>query len=824
MTRPAFGATQLFVGLCAGAALAQSPPPQPADDASEPFAAEKAGKTLRAMRLTVAVPTIDGLLDDAIWTMAETIDDFVQWEPENLVPLTERTVAQVAHDDRFLYVAVRAYDRDPAGVAAGLGRRDDFPPTDRVEIGFDPRHDHLTGYLFQTNPSGVQGDQARFNDTRIDRDYDAVWEVGTRVTAEGWTAEFRIPFSQMRFSVESGQPTVWGFTVRRTIHRKGEFGEWVGRPRGEQGGVSWWGHLVFGDDFSAPPRRVELLPYVLGGSTRLAGAGAEHNIGGGLDLRVGLGSSATLSATFNPDFAQVEQDPAVLNLTVFESFFPERRPFFLEDSRTFVPGRGGFQLFHSRRIGRRPGRFSLETGDQLVERPEQTTILGAAKITGKTSRWTYGVMSALTAREFATVDAETGDDEILTRVERVVEPLTTYNVGRLQRDVGSASTVGALVTGAVRELDVDAFTGGIDHNIRWNRSRFAWTGNYAVSRAPGTDGVRSDWGGNGGLSFFGKHFGFDTFYGHTGRDFRVNDLGFQRGRVDETNVAGGLAFRQPDPWSVLRRVQSFTSVSRTWNTAGLPIGRFANTGLSLTFKNFWNVNVNVGRRSRAEDDLDTRGGPPIVTPASTFLNFFLNSDSRKTWSGRLGLNGQRDEEGGWNARISPSISVQPSPRLQASFGVGYNLGQSVAQWITNEDVTGDDETDYVYGRLRRDVIDVTVRATYAVHRDLTLQLFLQPFVAAGDYTDIKRLARVRSFDFEPAEISFNPDFNTKSLRGNAVLRWEYVRGSTLFFVWNVSTFDDARPGVFDPWRDLGDAFAGDGTHAFMVKATYWLSR
>ena len=814
----------MFVGLCAGAALAQSPSSQQPDGGDEPFAAAKAGKTLRAMRITGAAPTIDGRLDDAAWATAETIEEFVQWEPENLAPLTEHTVAQVVYDNRFVYVAVRCYDRDPDGVAAGLGRRDDFPPTDRVEIGFDPRHDHLTGYLFQTNPSGVQGDETRFNDTRIDRDYNAVWEVSTRITDEGWTAEFRIPFSQMRFSVEADQQTVWGFTVRRSIQRKGEFGEWVGRPRGEQGGVSWWGHLVFGDDFSAPPRRVELLPYVLGGSTRLAGAGAEHNIGGGLDLRVGLGSSATISATFNPDFAQVEQDPAVLNLTVFENFFPERRPFFLEDSRTFVPGRGGFQLFHSRRIGRRPGRFALETGDQLVDRPEQTTILGAAKVTGKTSRWTYGAMSALTARELATVDAATGEDGVLTRAERVVEPLTTYTVGRLQRDMGSASTLGALVTGVVRERDVDAFTGGLDHNIRWNRSRFVWTGNYAVSRAPGGDGLRNGWGGNGGLSFFGKYFGFDTFYSHTGRNFRVNDLGFQRGRVDQTDVAGGLAFRQPDPWSVFRRVQSFTSMGRAWNTGGLPIGRFANTGLSLTFKNFWNVNVNVGRNGRVENDLDTRGGPPIVAPASTSVNLFLSSDSRKTWTGRLGLSRRRDEEGGWNARISPSIDVQPSPRLQASLGVGYNPGHSVAQWITNEDVTGDAKTDYVYGRLRRDVIDVTMRATYAVHRDLTLQVFLQPFVAAGDYTDIRRLARPRSFEFDPVEVSFNPDFNTKSLRGNVVLRWEYVRGSRIFFVWNVSTFDGARPGVFDPWRDLGDAFAGDGTHAFMVKATYWLSR
>ena len=538
-------------------------------DTGEPFAAAKVGKTLRAYRLTGAPPAIDGVLDDELWAVGDRIEDFVQWEPENLAPLSERTVAQVAYDDRFLYVAVRCDDRDPEGIVVGLGRRDNFPPTDRIEIGFDPRHDHLTAYLSQTNPSGMQGDRTLFADTRTDRDYDAVWEVGTRVTAEGWVAEFQIPFSQMRFSVDADQETVWGFTVQRSIQRKGEVGEWVGRPRGEQGRVSWWGHLVFDEDFSPPPRRLELLPYVLAGRTALPGStGADHNGSAGLDLRVGLGSSATFSATVNPDFAQVEQDPAVLNLTVFETFFPERRPFFLEDSRTFVPGRGQFQLFHSRRIGRRPDRFPLDTGDQLVDRPNQTTILGAGKLTGKTSRWTYGVMSALTDREFATVDTTPGGDGGLVRNERQVEPLTAYNVGRLQRDIGSASTVGALFTGVVREQDLDAFTGGLDHNIRWNRSRYVWTGNYAVSRAPGPDGIRSDWGGDGGLSFFGKYFGFDTFYSHMGKDFRVNDLGFQRGRVDQTDVFAGIALRQPDPWGVFRRVQSFTGVGRGWNTAG----------------------------------------------------------------------------------------------------------------------------------------------------------------------------------------------------------------------------------------------------------------
>ena len=236
--------------------------------------------------------------------------------------------------------------------------------------------------------------------------------------------------------------------------------------------------------------------------------------------------------------------------------------------------------------------------------------------------------------------------------------------------------------------------------------------------------------------------------------------------------------------------------------------------MNTQFQNFWNVNLFARHNFRAFDDLDTRGGPPIVTPAETFLNVFVGSDSRETWRVNLGLSGGRDERGGWNARIGPFVRLQPSGQLQVSVGTNYSFGQDVAQWLTNEDVTGDGATDFVYGQLRRDVIDVTGRATYAFHRDLTLQVFVQPFVAVGDYTDIRRLARPASFEFEPATIFFDPDFNRTSLRGNMVLRWEYLRGSTLFLVWNISTFDDTRAGVFAPVADLGRAFSADGTHVF----------
>ena len=629
----------------------------------------------------------------------------------------------------------------------------------------------------------------------------------------------------MRFDTAAADEMVWGLQVRRDIHRRGETDRWVGIPRGAQGRASRFGHLVFEERVS-PPRRVELLPYTFVRRADLATADPEHGMQGGLDVRLGLGTGATLSATVNPDFAQVEQDPAVLNLSVFETFFPEKRPFFLEDSRTFVLPYGQFPLFHSRRIGARPGRLALEAGDELVDQPDQTTILGAAKLTGKASTWTYGALTALTAREYATVDAVTADDhgnEQVTRVERLIEPLTSYSVGRLQRDILSGSSnVGAIATAVVREGDANAFTGGGDYNLRWNRNRWAFQGHWAGTRAPFADGLRTGFGGATQFFFVGTYVGFNTHVDHFSPNFRNTDLGFHSFRVDKTDVNGQVFLRQPDPWGIFRSVQVAAGGGRVWNTDNLELGRSVNSSVNAQFRNFWFVNLFTGHNFRTFDDLDTRGGPPIVNPAETYLDVFVGSDSRKTWRVNLGVNGGRDEEGGWNARVGPFVQLQPSGRLQVSVGTNYSFGQDVAQWITNQDVTGNGQTDHVYGQLRRDVIDVTGRVTYTFHRDLTLQAFLQPFVAVGDYTDIKRLARPSSFAFEPATIDFDPDFNRTSLRGNLVLRWEYLRGSTLFVVWNLSTVGDRRPGVFTPLADLRNVFSGESTHVFMVKMNYWL--
>ncbi len=803
-----------------GRAYGQSAPAARA----EPAVPEKAGKQLHALRITGVVPRIDGQLDDDVWRLAQSIDDLVQNEPDNMMPPTERTVVQVAYDDRSIYVAVHCFMRDPSQIATGLGRRDNVPPSDLIRITFDPRHDHLTAYAFDTNPSGVQSDYTWFDDTRQNSDYDAVWDVRTLITSDGWTAEFRIPFSQMRFSVPPAGGMVWGFGVRRDLYRRGEFDRWVPTPRGAQGFVSRLGHLVF-DARLDPPRRLELLPFATTGRES-SSAGSDVTANAGFDLRRGLGPSTTLSATVNPDFAQVELDPAVLNLSVFETFFPEKRPFFLEDSRTFVLNYSQFPLFHSRRIGQTPGRFALPSGDRLISKPDQTTILGAAKVTGKASGWTYGGLTALTSREYALVEtttvASTGES-VTGRTERLIEPRTSYSVGRVQRDIlGGSSNVGAIGTAVVREQSTDAFTGGVDYNIRWKQNRYTWDGHWVGTRAPFGSELRTGFGGMTRFNYNGKYLSVNGATDHFGRDFRNTDLGFLNGRNNKTRLEGGFNLNHPDPWKALRSTSTFFDANWERSGDGVVFNKYVVGGANIQFRNFWGLNVNTGHNFDRLDDLDTRGGPPIARPANNFFNASVGTDSRKRWQLFVNGSGQRDDAGGWGTTFGPNLRLQPSARLQTSLSTNYQHGRDVAQWITNVDTDGDGVTDNVYGRLARDVLSVTARTTYAFNRNLTFEAYLQPFAAVGAYSDIRRLARPSSFEFTPVGIPFNPDFNSKSLRGNMVLRWEYRPGSTVFLVWNMSTQDSSRAGVFSPLRDLGTAFGADGTHVLMIKMNYWL--
>ena len=792
---------------------------QPAARASavrgEPAVPEKAGKEIQALYVGDTPPRIDGKLDDELWLRAQAIDDMVQNDPNNMQPPTERTVVKIAYDDRSVYVGVINYMKDPSKITTALGRRDTFPRSDSIKITFDPRHDHLTAYTFDSNPLGVQGDMTWFDDSRSSTDYDAVWDVRTQIDKDGWTAEFRIPFSQLRFTITPGQSVVWGFNVRRDIVYNAEMIRWVATPRGAQGFVSRFGHVTFAKP-PAAPRRLEVQPFTLARQEHQTTTGSEQGLSGGLDYRMGLGTATTLSAAINPDFGQVEQDPAVLNLSVFETFLSEKRPFFTEDSRVLVPNYPQVPMFYSRRIGQRPNRFAVPSGETVLERPDATTILGSTKVTGKAHGWTYGGLTALTDREYARVQTASGE-----KTERLIEPFTSYNVARVQKDI-NGSNIGALFSGVVREKDYDAFTASTDFTARWSKNKYTWNGQWSGTRSAISGVMKNGFGGVTNFNSNSKHVNIFAHYDLFNSTFKNSDLGFFFMRNNKQGLNGGINLANPDPGKVLRYINWNTSFFTQRNLDGLKLDENYFTGVDGQFLNYWNFFVGTGRSRDSFDDLDTRGGPPIVKLGAWFVDSFVGSDSRKRvrFGADAHFNGNR--EGGYSRSFNINVNFQPRPQVQASISTGFTDGHDVAQWLRNADVTGDGVTDHVYGTLDRNVVNVTARTTYAFTRDMTLEVYMQPFVAVGDYSNFRRLARAKSYEFDPVVIADNPDFNSKSLRSNVVFRWEYRRGSTLYLVYNVANSDASRPGDFSAFRDLRSGFGAAGTQVLMVKFNYWL--
>jgi hypothetical protein len=820
-------ATLVWILLASGACLAQLFAQTTAQSAEpEPAAADKAGKELHALRIPANSVSlrVDGRIDDEAWMRAQVISDLTQEDPDNMMPPTESTTVRVAYDDRYLYVAVQMAMHDASELRDGLGRRGSAPASDRVFVAFDTAHDHQNAYVFEVNASGVQNDYLQVGDTGTNNDYEAVWEVATLQTGQGWNAEFRIPFSQMRFPSQSGIQTVWGLNIRRDVFARGEQDWWVAKPRGAQGVVSRFGHLVF-DDRLTPPRRLEFTPYVLG-QLQTKSDGASSGAGNaGFDLRVGLGSSASLSATVNPDFGQVEADPSVLNLSVFETFFPEKRPFFLEDSQTFVLPFGLFPDFYSRRIGQQPNHFELADNETLVTRPDTTTIFGAVKLTGKTSRWNYGALTAVTSRESGIIDV-TGEEAgaTFTRLERkVIEPRSIYSVARVSRNLlGDTSNVGLIATNVTRELDADASLAGVDATLRRDRNRFTLNGHAVATHAPIEGVVRTGFGAVLNSDYTTKYYNVNGHLDRFSPSFRNSDMGFFFARPDRNEASGGVFLFQPDPKGFIRNSSINLFAGREWNDDHLRIAGWQGLNGNVNFTNFWHVFVGVSRRPARYDDIDTRGGSTILFPSNSLTEMRIESDSRKQWGGGLNFVAFHDRAGGHETIVEPTVRLQPSQRLVASLGVVLSSSRDSAQWIKNTDADGDGVEDNVYGTLRRHQINVTTRATYSFTRDMTVEAYLQPFVAVGDYFDIRKLARPKSFDFTPVALADDPDFNKKSVRGTIVLRWEYLRGSTLFAVWNLSTSDeDARKGIYSPWRDLRGAFGAPGTNTFAIKLSYW---
>ena len=796
-------------------------------------------KRARAVRAVVA-PVIDGILDDVAWDLAPVQSGFTQRDPDQGESMTEATEFRILFDDEALYIGAMLYDSEPDSIMARLARRDDWKQRDEFNINIDPHHDHMTGNFFVVGPSGWTGDGVIWNDGWDDDSWDGVWEAETAILANGWSCELRIPYHVLRFSPD--EHYTWGINAMRSIGRRNEYGQWVYIPRDVDGWNSRFGHLD-GIEGIEPPRSLEIFPFGLGRTTLSPGTDGEPDATDllatfGADLRYGLTSSISLNATVNPDFGQVEADPAVLNLSVFESFFRERRPFFLEGNSIYqIPGPGipgidrQARLFHSRRIGRQPSRFDLPDDADEVDRPDNTTILGAVKVSGKTeNRTAFGVLDAVTGPENARIDqrltdAQSGLPDTVRRLHRI-EPLTNYFVGRVQQDLLTNSTVGAQLT-AVNGEDYDpAYVGAVDGHIKWWDNAYRLFRRAAVSHAGQDDDRGSGYETSLYFSKFSGWLGGQLYVDARSPGFDVNDLGFMN-RNDRLQAGAHLQVEKLEPYWFARKSGFNFNAWQNWNYDGDLLRRGIGYNMWHDLHNYWGFWTGLEYEFEAFDDLGTRGGPVMVQPSHVWWGMDIWTDGRGPVSGWLGTNLSYGQ-GGDNRRqwLGVEVEMRPASNIELEIEPGLNYRKSFAQWVENVDDDGDDEDDhFVFGELENRVFEIGARGTYAFTPELSLQLFLQPFVTVGDYTTIKELVRPRSYEFTLYDgLDDNPDFHRRSLRFNLVMRWEYAPGSTLFVVWQQNRdrdFDDTRDPDFDPLGGVGRAFTDDGDNIFLVKCNRW---
>lgn len=770
---------------------------------------------MTAVRTHAEPPIIDGKLDDAIWQQSPSSADFLQLDPNEGAAASEKTTVQIAYDEAGLYVGIRMYDSDPQAIVSRLTRRDGETEADWVSLSLDPHLDRQTGCFFTVYASGSVVDGIYSDDRNKDETWNSVWKVETSIDAEGWSAEFYIPYYVMRFSPQDEY--IWGLNVERHISRKQERTHWNLMRKGEPGLVSQFGNLQGIRDIN-PPLHLEYLPYAMGRT--IVDGSTDYFGNAGVDIRYGVTSSLSLNATVNPDFGQVEADPAQLNLTAFEEFFDEQRPFFVEGASIFQIG--SYDLFYSRRIGRRPGYFALPDGAVERDRPEATTILGALKLTGKTEGKTaFGLLQAITAPEDAVIGIGAARDEFR------VEPLTNYLVGRVRQDVLDGTSGVGLFTSAVNRRDgQSAYVGAMDWDLRFREDTYNITGNLAASRAGAPDDRQSGYIAHVELDKRGGWVESEVGLAAISPDVLINDLGFLP-RGDLLQSWGQVQFFRYAPIGPFRGFDSRLQAEVEWNYDRLLLNNSYNVSNWGDMQNYWRLHLHFGREFAAMNDDDVfRGGPIVKRLAENWIHARVETDQRKALSFYV----HPDWRGHDNGRsyvhgLRTGVVWRPLPSVQVSMEPRYERKVIDAQWV--DAIAATDGVHYVYGELDSRTLDMTTRAEVSFTPGLTLELYLQPFIAIGDFGAFKELTAAQSYNFSPYALGENRDFHRRSLKSNLVLRWEFSPGSALFVVWSQSRRADlgdptAEDLEFRPINRIGRSFTDDGDNVFLVKASYWV--
>lgn len=828
-----------------------------ADPSSTPTSAT--ATTAQATKAAVA-PVLDGKTNDAAWQTAQVIDKFLEYEPKAGAETRFKTEVRVVHDAKYLYVMARMFDSAPDSIISLLSRRDVRTNSEQLKLVIDSYHDRRTAYQFITNPAGVKRDFYVSNDTNEDASWDAVWDVATAIDSLGWTAEFRIPFSQLRFA-NSAEHT-FGLMIVRDVARTGERISWPLLRKDRQGYVSQAGDLS-GIRGLGSPSRLEVVPYlVTKNETRPSGSSYRHpqSFAAGADVKYGLSSNLTLNATINPDFGQVEADPAVLNLSAFEQFFEERRPFFLEGSGIFSFNTncgdidsGCTGLFYSRRVGRSPQLGGIY-GDETS--PTNTTILGAGKLTGRLGKGlSVGFLDAITQREFGSGD-------------RTIEPGTNYAVGRLQQDLRDGQTgIGVMLTGVNRALDENtdqflrgsAYTGGVDFRHRFLDKRFELRAYAAASRIDGSetaiastqrDGVhryqrpddnveydptRTSLTGSAQRLSVSKFGGgvtrFQSVLQRFSPGFETNDVGFQS-RADEQMFRNWFSLQYSTPKALFRQAFFNFNTMQKWTTDGLPLTVGLNTNWHVQFKNQWwgHIGANGGDFTETYNDREARGGPAVRRSAEGEVWAGFETDRRNAVSGGFfGGTSRGDDGNSLSWFVDPNMQFRISSQFSGSLGMGYNHSENDKQWRANFGAAGDDTTHYTFARLDQKTLSLRARINYTASPTLSLQFYAEPFISNGQYSNWRELADPRAEKyadrFKPFTTRGDPGgFVFRQFTSNSVLRWEYMPGSTVFLVWAQGRQRDGdRVNEFSFRRDLGDVFSERPDNTFLIKVSYWFN-
>jgi len=843
--------------------------------------------------------TIDGRLDESIY-QTEPHTTFIQIDPDNGDPASEDTQVWVGYDNSSLYVGARLADSRPDSIIGYMSRRDRGTASDEFQVAIDTYHDRRSGFYFVVNPVGAIQDGAMYNDGNFDNSWDGVWDWKTRIDDSGWTVEIRIPFSQLRFQADQTE-IVMGIGFGRQIQRRSEHSLNVYIPRGESGIVSHFATLRGIRDIK-PPKRFEWLPYVTGSYSSLPSRddnpfynGTDSNFGVGSDFKLGIGNNITVDATINPDFGQVEVDPATINLSAYETYYEEKRPFFVEGSNIFQFGKGGPtnrygfnfsepNFFYSRRIGRAPTGWA--DGD-WVKMPSVTSILGAAKISGKLpGQWSLGGLSALTDREFArTIVA----DSIRGKTE--VEPLTFYNLLRIQKEFHEGKQglglLGTLVTRNFADsslranLNQQAFAGGVDgwtvfgpdrdwalsgwlgfSNVLGSRDRITslqQNSSHYFQRPDAShlevDTTLTSLNGFSGRFLLNKETGHVTLNASLGfitPGFESNDMGLTFG-TDRINEHLLIGYKWYDPGEVFRFASVNLAHTTNHNFEGIKINEMVFFFGYLQLLNYWSFNWFSGWGPKTVSDTKLRGGPLVVSPSGLFFSGGINSDWRKNITGGTGFGFNQSESGGSGWNVNGELGWKFSTNLNINLDVGYSVGTEIDQYVGRwEDsaAVAMYGNRYIVAQLDRETLAAELRLDYTFTPTLSFQVYFQPFLATGSYSHFKEFTHPKSYDFMEYGVDgsstlektddgeyrldptggddsdviefWNPDFNYKSMIGNAVLRWEFRPGSTLYLVWTTNRLDFQNPGGMSVQRDLENLLSQPSDNVLALKITYWI--